>query len=322
MKRVRENTKADVILKFRWKSSIGEHEEVHFCSINIWRDFDLFHEKIKKIIWGKKPGDIDKVSFKAGELFSYSENNILEINKSQFSPPTTLRNFIEPRLGRFYPLGFFTGLKGVFPQNFKPARIIYFSDKTLKIDTNIPISKYDIEIESFILDVREKLTEVGGECRDWCAIALENGPGMQVRYNGIETDFELDNPLAFSRADESDDTLFYSEPRITTHIDSKCHENLVNLYENLLPNEGKILDLMSSYQSHIPKGKNLRIIGLGLNEEEMKKNELLDDFIIHDINKSPEIPFYNEEFDAVVCDLSIEYVIKPIELLKVKRVVF
>lgn len=316
MERINERTKADVLLKFKWKSQIGYHEEIQFCQMNVWRDYDLFPEKLKNLIWGRKSGDTFKVPFKAGELIEYSDKNILELQKFQFQPPKNFRSSIKPHLGRFYPLGFFIGLAGVFPENMKPARVIEIKDNSIKIDTNIPIAKYDFEVEGFILDVRKKSADVGGECRDWCALAIESGPGMQVPFNGVETDFELDNPESFKREDETDDRVFYSEPRITSHIDSKCHENLVKLYDNILPKSGKILDLMSSYQSHIPEGKNYEVIGLGLNEEEMKQNKILNSFIVHDINAEPKLPFTSEEFDAVVCDLSIEYVTKPIDLIR------
>lgn len=78
---------------------------------------------------------------------------------------------------------------------------------------------------------------------------------------------------------------------------------------------------MSSYQSHIPENENLKVVGLGLNEEEMKQNPRLSEYLIHDLNSEPRLPFADEEFDTVVCDLSIEYVTKPVELVaEIKRV--
>lgn len=321
MERINERTKAEVLLRFRWNSSVGEHEESQFCRINVWRDLGLFPEKIRNLLTDRVEGDSFKVSFSKGELFPYSEANIIEVKPFQFDPPKPFKTKIKPRLGRFYPLGFFLGLKGVYPENSKPARIVGIENDKLKIDTNIPISRYDLQLEGLILSVRGKSADVGGECRDWCAISLESGPGMQVRFNGIPTDFELENPESFSRQDETEDTIFYKEPRITTHIDSKAHENLVELYRRILPNRGKVLDLMSSYQSHIPENEELKVIGLGLNEEEMKQNNRLSEFVLHDINKDPKLPFEAEEFDAVVCDLSIEYVTRPFELIEeIKRI--
>lgn len=320
MNKIDETKIVDLLIKFKWESSVGRHEEVQFCKLNIWRDFEFLPEKLRKQIWGRNKGDNFKVSFKAGELFKFSSDNIIQIEKSQFRPPKAF-NSVKPHLGRFYPLGFFIGLAGVYPQNIKPARVIEITDKYIKIDTNPPIARYDIEVEGSILDVRRKTTEVGGECRDWCSICLETGPGMQAPYDGVETDFEIDNPESFKREDEADDRLFYSEPRLTNHIDMKAHENLVSLYENLIPNGAIILDLMSSYQSHIPVNKHYEVIGLGLNEEEMRQNRVLSSFVVHDINENPVLPFPDNYFDAVVCDLSIEYVTKPLKVVEeVRRV--
>ncbi len=321
MERINERTRAEVLFKFKWNSSIGEHEESHFCKLNVWRDFELFPEKIKSLILDKGEGDSFTVHFKKGELFNYSEGNIIDVKSSQFDPPKPFKTVIKPRLGRFYPLGFFSGLKGVFPENSKPTRVIGIGKDNLRVDTNIPIAKYDLQLDAYILSVTKKSADVGGECRDWCALSLENGPGMQVRYNGMQTDFEIEDPESFKREDETEDRIFYKEPRITTHIDSKAHENLLELYRKILPEKGKILDLMSSYQSHIPQNENIEVIGLGLNEEEMKQNTRLNKYIIHDINKEPRLPFGDEEFDAVVCDLSIEYVTNPLELTwEIKRI--
>lgn len=321
MEAINEKSKVDTIFKFTWKSSIGEHIESYFCKINIWREFELLPEKIRQSIIGKVSGERFKLRFNTGELFKFSEENILEIERKNFLPPKPFRFFMIPRIGRFYPLGFFKGLKEVFPENYKPTRIIELNNKNMKIDTNIPIAKYELDLEVYIENVFYKTIENGGECKDWINIALENGPGIQVRYDGIETDFDIQNPDSFKREDDTEDSIFYSQPRITTHIDAKCHENLVKLYEEILPKKGKILDLMSSYQSHIPKSENLEVIGIGLNEEEMRQNPILNSFFIHDLNKSPYLPFSNEEFDAIVCDLSIEYVTRPFELInELKRI--
>lgn len=305
----------EVIFRYQWNSRISSHEDLYYCRIHGWRDLDLLPFKIRDNIFGKKSGDVFKLTFNKGELIPYSDKNIISIDKGQFSPVGQFKR-ITPRLGRFYPIGFFKGLAGVFPQNLRPVRIINIDDNLLKIDANIPIAEYDINFEAEIINVWENTGRYGGECKDWCAISLENGPGMQTRYDNLETDFEIENPMVFKREDESDDKIFYKEPRITAHIDAKCHENLVALYDIILPEGGKILDFMSSYQSHIRKKKNQIIVGLGINEIELQQNEVLDSFLVKDINEDTNLPFMDNEFDAVVCDLSIEYLIKPLDILK------
>lgn len=72
---------------------------------------------------------------------------------------------------------------------------------------------------------------------------------------------------------------------------------------------------MSSYRSHIPSGLPVRrLVGLGLNAEEMCQNPQLDEFVVHDLNGTPELPFATATFDAVVCTVSVQYLIKPVEV--------
>lgn len=322
MNKIDKKSIVEATLTFRWNSHTGKHEENHFCRINVLTDSTLFPDKLADSLIGKQAGDRVKVLFEKGKLYDFSEKNIIEVKRNQFSPPKPYM-MIEPRIGRFYPLGFFTGLAGISPTNCKPTRVMGIdnSKSLLTIDSNMPIAKYDLELNISIEKVVNKPLNMGGECKDWCSIALDNGPGMQVRLDGIETDFELDNPNSFKREDETDDTLFYKEPRITTHIDTKCHENLVELYSRIMPHKGKILDLMSSYQSHFPQNREYQIIGVGINEDEMKRNNQLNEYITCDLNSKPKLPFENEAFDAVVCDLSIDYVIRPLELIsEIRRI--
>jgi SAM-dependent methyltransferase len=88
-----------------------------------------------------------------------------------------------------------------------------------------------------------------------------------------------------------------------------------DLYGQILRNGMKVLDLMSSWRSHVPKNLKLdSLIGLGLNREEMLQNPQLTDHVIHDLNRDPLLPFANNEFDAVICTVSVEYLIHPFEL--------
>jgi SAM-dependent methyltransferase len=74
----------------------------------------------------------------------------------------------------------------------------------------------------------------------------------------------------------------------------------------------RVLDLMSSWQSHIPSKLRLeKLTGLGLNREELNKNKLLNEWIVHDLNAKPILPFESNEYDAVICTNSIEYLIHP-----------
>ncbi len=246
---------------------------------------------------------------------------IFEIADWQFIPPAKMVDK-RLRLGRFYPLGYFRNLPGIYAGNPFPGRIIDINakERTYLLDANHPLGRIEsLTLKMEILEVVPKESELGGRCKDFCELALYTGPGMQARYNGIPTDFGINEKESFSRLDETPDTKFYKEPRLTYHIDRVCHAHLIEFYKNHLRGK-KILDLMSSFESHLPEG-DFEVIGLGINADEMKANPRLSDFVVKDINLEPLLPFESESFDAVVCDLSIEYVIHPLELMKeVKRV--
>ena len=130
------------------------------------------------------------------------------------------------------------------------------------------------------------------------------------------------SPLAYAREDESADDRFYTMPRKVVHIDDGAIAALGALYAAVLPAGGRLLDLMSSWRSHLPDDLRAReVVGLGLNAEEMADNPRLTAHIVHDVNREPRLPFGDAEFDGAMCAVSIQYVIHPVRLLReVRRV--
>ena len=119
---------------------------------------------------------------------------------------------------------------------------------------------------------------------------------------------------AFRRADESDDPLFYREPRLVVHIDDYAIEALRGYYRQVLPAGGAFLDLMSSWRSHLPDDVALaRVTGLGLNRVELDENPQLTERVIHDLNVEPALPFGDGEFDAAAVAVSVQYMTRPVE---------
>ncbi len=124
-------------------------------------------------------------------------------------------------------------------------------------------------------------------------------------------------PGFFDREDETDDARFYSNPRFVVHIDAATILALTQAYREFLPPGGAVLDLMSSWVSHLPKEmKFTRVAGLGMNEMELAKNPHLTDFVIHDLNREPELPFDDASFEAVVNAVSIQYLTRPVEVFR------
>lgn len=132
----------------------------------------------------------------------------------------------------------------------------------------------------------------------------------------------MDSPAQkFRRFDEADDSEFYSFPRRVVHIDDGAIAALTRLYAALVPAGGRLLDLMSSWRSHLPAGFGGTAIGLGLNAVEMAENPQLAAAIVHDLNREPRLPLADATFDAVVCAVSVQYLTRPLEVFReVRRV--
>ena len=121
----------------------------------------------------------------------------------------------------------------------------------------------------------------------------------------------------FTRLDDSSDHEFYNEPRKVVHIDGPAIAALENYYARHVPAHGIYLDMMSSWRSHIPPSLDpISVVGLGMNAEEMDDNPQLDEFIIHDLNVTPMLPYPDNRYDAVMCAVSVQYLKHPIKVFK------
>jgi SAM-dependent methyltransferase len=122
---------------------------------------------------------------------------------------------------------------------------------------------------------------------------------------------------AFRRYDETPDEEFYLLPRFVTHIDDRAIAAVTQLYRELFPAGGEILDLMSSWVSHLPpEASYRRVIGLGMNEAELRRNERLDAYVVQNLNRTPELPFDHAEFDGCGICVSIDYLTSPVAVLR------
>ncbi|MDD1413347.1 class I SAM-dependent methyltransferase [Dolichospermum sp. ST_con] len=114
------------------------------------------------------------------------------------------------------------------------------------------------------------------------------------------------------KLDDSDDQLFYSYPRFVTHVDEGFIQQLTDLYSQRLPANTRILDLMSSWVSHLPKDIDFaHVEGHGLNAEELARNPQLNHYFVQNINTNPQLPFPDQDFDAVINCVSVQYIQYP-----------
>lgn len=130
----------------------------------------------------------------------------------------------------------------------------------------------------------------------------------------------LESPLpsaAFRRADETPDEQFYRQPRFVTHIDAGAIAAVTALYREYFPAGGRILDLMSSWVSHLPPEIQYgEVVGLGLNRAELARNPRLDSFVVQNLNAATRLPFADHSFDAAGVTVSIDYLTDPVAVLR------
>jgi SAM-dependent methyltransferase len=113
-----------------------------------------------------------------------------------------------------------------------------------------------------------------------------------------------------ARVDDRPDGTFYDRPRLVTHADEAFLARLTELYDDVLAPGDRVLDAMSSWVSHLPEG-SYRVVGHGMNAEELAANDRLDEWFVQDCNLDQELPFPDGRFDAVLCALSVQYLQFP-----------
>ncbi|MGD8933543.1 MAG: methyltransferase domain-containing protein [Gammaproteobacteria bacterium] len=294
----------------QWQSEYATHIDSQFVDkLNISRDY--FPPEIEMQFEGRSTGDVITHSFSTGEaLEEFSTANVYAVKQKQFKRDFSRQIRLKPRLGRFYPKGIFDNIPGNHSSNYQPCRIIGMDDDLITTDFNHPLATKTLAVATRIISIRDGGEEHGGRCNDIIDMLTSNGPGMQARHDHTATDFWSDDP--FSRQDPSPDDEFYARPRLVDHLDKNCSQHIGELYRQLLPHDGRILDLMSSWVSHLPQEFSIaEITGLGMNPAELEQNPLLAHKVVHDLNRNPLMPFDNESFDGIICTASIEYLISP-----------
>lgn len=210
--------------------------------------------------------------------------------------------------GRFYPRLAVSSLsKG--PRDLTPLRLLERTDGQLRIDPNHPLASLPVRLT---LQASPAEAAPGGRLFDLFA-----GPGMQRPVADPRATYL--NVDGLRREDEEADSGFYAQPRMVHHLDEVCREQIGRLHARLLPANARVLDLMSSWTSHLPlhqpelwpQGLPAHVAGLGLNGLELNANKRLHERVVKDLNERPELPWSRGQFDAALCTASIEYLIHP-----------
>ncbi len=216
-------------------------------------------------------------------------------------PPNAADEAIRPpRLGRHYPSRLLHDI--AVPADL--FRVVAVGEHGFMADFNPALAGLDVSFGR-----REDATlEAAGDRLD----SLLRWAGMEAPLPEVDADFG--DADAYAREDEGDDADFYATPRRVLHVDGRCAERLTALYAALLPPGVALLDLMSGWRAHLPPGR--AALGLGMNAAEMADNPQLRDFIVHDLNREPALPFRPGAFGGVTIALSFEYLTAPLAVLR------
>ncbi len=312
MNTIDTDSKVDLLFQLNWKSEHVNHTDGYQANqTNMWRD--IFPADLKERLMGRQGGDDIVLAFDGGQAVpAFEKNQLMEIKRKQFDADSLGNHQAGPQLGRFYPKGLLKDVSGVFSNNVAPFRCVGINNGNLSVDINHPLADKNLHLSTIVGKIEPKRIERGGTSIDWMERLVE-GPGMQARWRNQASEYL--NNTAFERRDSSPDTLFYSNPRLTQHLDDTALSMVKNTYDRFLGDGMQVLDLMSSWQSHIPKRHRLkRLVGLGLNQNELEHNRQLTESIVQDLNANPGLPFEANVFDVVLCTVSVEYLVDPLAL--------
>jgi hypothetical protein len=100
-------------------------------------------------------------------------------------------------------------------------------------------------------------------------------------------------------------------------IDAAAIAAITDLYREILPPGGALLDLMSGWVSHLPPEiPYLRVVGIGTSARELAENPFLDEWHVQDLNSNPHLPFTAGEFDGAAICVSVQHLTRPCEVIR------
>lgn len=307
---------AEITLSARWRSGDVLHEDLmHFERFSVWRDGDLLPPAIATRLPGILAGDHLTADCAPGELVAARDPRLqLRLPLAAFDRHYLPMRTIEPRLGRFYPRGMIHGTSDIFQGDWRPMRVLDVDAEQLLVDLNDPLAGLPIQIDLHLDGILEGGDDRGGRCNS-CVEDLLRGPGLKTPHPaGRTVDFFADDGL--QRMDPREDALFYQIPRLVQHLDSQALRHVRALYARLVPAGAPVLDLMASWDSHLDAVADPELHLLGMNAEELAANRAAGERLVQDLNQTPQLPYADASFAAVVCTASIEYLTRPLEILQ------
>ncbi len=267
---------------------------------------DLLPAGLAAKLDGKKTGAQIEHIYPAGQLVAgWHPDRQSELDTARFKAPDNAR------FGRFYPADYVPTGNETQAVGSNHCRIVRASKDRVTLDCNHPLSRHEIRLLLQIRSIHRAGTGDPGPGRDIAAMLCDQGPGMQDRLPQQDTDFF--SARSFQRLDEGDDAEFFREPSLTPFWDQRALLEVSQLYQQLIPPQADILDLMAGVHSPLQQ-TDLEIASLhcaGLNAAELEHNPSCDHRRVLDVNRIQALPYQDQQFDVVLIHAAIEYVIQP-----------
>jgi SAM-dependent methyltransferase len=310
---------ARIRFDLRWDSATARHcDSLIAPRLNLWRD--LLPPELEPDLMDRPRGHRAERRFAPGELVpQFDPRRLVSVPNERFDRGFLGRGYVQPRRGRFYPKAILRDLGkvagGSFQSDQSPCRLTEIDGERIGVDFNHPLAERPLTLSATIESIWSAGDEHGGRCNEVAELVTANGPGMQARWRDLPTDFWSDRP--YLRTDEGPDPDFYREPRLVDHLDRTAIGEIGALYGRLIEPGARILDLMSSWHSHLPEPLcRGEVVGLGMNALELAQNPALAERVVQDLNAHPVLPFADGAFDAAVCTVSVEYLTRPFEVFR------
>ncbi len=309
---------AAITFSLQWRSAIASHcDRYHSPKVDFWRDF--FPADLETALSGAGPGEQVSKDFPVGELVEpWQAALVKSLPRTGFQ--TSLHGMqIEPVTGRFFPRGVVSSVTQYFPGEIIPMRVLSVDEQQFSADFNHPLARYPLSLTATVDERFAGREQRGGTCQDIAEMVTEKGPGLYAPDPVVATEFYRTYP--FERVDTNPDPLFYVMPRMVHHIDEVTQQQLRDLYARFLQPGMRVLDVMSSWVSHLPEDADCQLDAIGMNQEELDANPRLSLRKVQDLNAQPQLPFDDASYDLVLCSLSVEYLTDPLAVFaEVQRV--
>lgn len=307
---------ASVECFLRWHSADAVHtDHQYFGKIDLARD--VLPGRLTEQLVGKGPGIGAEVKLGPGESIPARDAaSARALERAAVRASFDARRMPGPYRGRSYPRGLLAGVDGlgdVSRQDRRPFRVASIDGAHIYVDLSHPLSGYRLTVGARIDGILEAGEEYGDHRNDIVAEIAEWGAGMQCPPPRGSVDFIYEHAL--DRMDPGADAAFYRSPRLVHHIDARARTVVNAIYRRFIASEMRVLDLMSSWVSHLDGvAASAQVTGLGMNAEELEANPRLAAYRVQDLNEEPRLPFADASFDTVICTVSVEYLVRPFEV--------